>query len=260
MSKEKNFADRIFAEGPICELNASNRIRFVINEREHVEFEWGEYFMIGTAAYWVSQATQVSFSHDFSYGKSLSEEVVYCLLGGHGIPAEIGNAAFKSIKESGLICLNPIPTEEEIESVLRLPIWVPSKKYPIFYRFPKQKSRRIHAALQELKLDEPPKHPLALRKWLLNIPGIGLKTASWIVRNHLNSDLVAIIDIHIQRAGIAAGFFKKTWSLPKDYELFEKSFLAYAKIGGVPATVLDACIWDQMHHFGRLAKSLLPHN
>ncbi|MDZ3993341.1 hypothetical protein PspTeo4_24872 [Pseudomonas sp. Teo4] len=41
----------------------------------------------------------------------------------------------------------------------------------------------------------------ALRDWLLELPGIGYKTASWVARNWLDADDVAILDIHILRAG-----------------------------------------------------------
>ena len=52
--------------------------------------------------------------------------------------------------------------------------------------------------------------PVALRDWLLAIPGIGPKTASWIVRNRTGSSAVAIIDVHILRAGTSAGSVQAT--------------------------------------------------
>ena len=92
-----------------------------------------------------------------------------------------------------------------------------------------------------------------LRDWLLRIKGIGLKTASWIVRNWLDSDDVAILDIHIFRAGLLAGFFNGADSVERDYIRMENRFLAFAHALGARASILDAIIWWQMKQAGSLA-------
>jgi endonuclease III len=48
----------------------------------------------------------------------------------------------------------------------------------------------------------------------MSLPGIGPKTASWIARNWLDADDVAILDIHIMRVGQVIGLFplSKRWS------------------------------------------------
>ena len=46
-----------------------------------------------------------------------------------------------------------------------------------------------------------------LRDALTAIPGVGLKTASWAVRNHRASDSVAVLDVHIVRACEHLGVF-----------------------------------------------------
>lgn len=240
------------------DLNENSRIKIVLDDGEHIEFTWGEYYMIGTPAYWISQARLLPQKLDLKAGKSLAEEVVFCLLGGYGITFELNDAAFAALKEEGVICRDSVPSEMQIEAILRQPLTVNGRNKSIRYRFPVLKSKRIHQVLKILKSSEPPEHPLSLRAWLMKLPGIGFKTASWIVRNYLDSNLVAIIDIHVQRAGVAAGFFKPSWRLPKDYGLFEKVFLGYSKIGGVPASILDICIWEQMRGLGRHAKALLP--
>jgi endonuclease III len=53
-----------------------------------------------------------------------------------------------------------------------------------------------------------------MRQLLLSIEGIGPKTASWIVRNVMGSDDVAIIDIHILRACTGMGVFLRTFDCP----------------------------------------------
>jgi thermostable 8-oxoguanine DNA glycosylase len=77
------------------------------------------------------------------------------------------------------------------------------------------------------------------------------------VRNHLGSDAVAIIDIHIQRAGVIAGVFDRRWQPGRDYDLMETLFLAWAAEGGVNAGDLDAVIWSDMSSLGRSAARAL---
>lgn len=87
---------------------------------------------------------------------------------------------------------------------------------------------------------------LALRERLLSVRGIGPKTASFIVRNHLGSDRVAILDIHVMRACRIAGIFPRELGLPRDYTRLEKLFLSFAQAAELPASILDMAIWDMM--------------
>ena len=80
----------------------------------------------------------------------------------------------------------------------------------------------------------------------MELPGIGPKTASWIVRNWLGSDDVAILDVHVLRAGILMGLFPEDCRLPKDYEVLEKKFLDFARAIQVRASLLDAIMWRDM--------------
>jgi thermostable 8-oxoguanine DNA glycosylase len=125
------------------------------------------------------------------------------------------------------------------------------------YRFAAQRAARVSAALAILSADSAPEDPLALREFLLAFPGVGPKTASWVVRNWTGCDGIAIIDIHVQRAGIGAGFFSPGWRLPRDYDLFERAFCEVAHIGGVATAALDACVWEQMQALGRAQTVLL---
>ena len=211
-------------------------------------FEWGNATVFGTASYWISQYL-INFGQNHipnqKIGKTLFEETVACVLGGYGIPAEVALEAFRILKGEGLATLSHRISGDDIEDVLRRPIFVGNRQFN--YRFPKQKATRIVNAFTYFSENpKPPSKPLALRKWLLGINGIGKKTASWIVRNHTASDKVAVIDIHIQRAGNLAGFFLPEWKLPVDYDLMEKAFLAFANAGQIPASGLDSLIWSQM--------------
>lgn len=222
-----------------------------------LRFRWGQPHLLGTCAYWIDQTRQRRVPSSYHIGQSLSEEVVACLLGGFGVPAEIGLGAFRTLRAEGLVSLSPPPTPHEVEAALRRPIRAVGGHRSVRYRFPRQRAQRICAALELLSEEQAPTSPLALRSWLLRIPGVGLKTASWVVRNHLGADEVAIIDIHVRRAGLAAGFFDPSWTPVRHYDLFERSFLAVSRLGGVSPAALDACIWGQLHSLGSANHAIL---
>jgi thermostable 8-oxoguanine DNA glycosylase len=214
-----------------------------------LRFGWGEIHELGTAAYWVEQTRRSETPGSYRLGDTLAEEVTACILGGHGIPAEVGLAAFACLREEGLLA--PGGDRDAIATTLRKPLIVPGRSRPVRYRFVTQRAARVTAALAILDAQPVPREPLALRRFLLTFPGIGPKTASWVVRNWTGSNAVAIIDIHVHRAGLAAGFFSPAWRLPRDYVLFEQAFRAVADIGDVAPAAFDACIWNQMQALGR---------
>ena len=216
------------------------------------EFEWGEPHQLGTAAFWVEQTRQRHPDPDHRLGeKTLAEEVVACLLGGHGLPARMGLAAFRAVRAAGLIDTDPAPSSLALERILTQPIVLQPGGRSVRYRFPFQRATRVSCALQFLSEREVPGDALDLRDWLLDAPGIGPKTASWIVRNWRGSDGIAIIDVHVHRAGLAAGFFLPSWRLPRDYPLFEAAFCQVAGMGGVSTAALDARIWRDLSFLGR---------
>jgi thermostable 8-oxoguanine DNA glycosylase len=85
----------------------------------------------------------------------------------------------------------------------------------------------------------------ALRDDLMTFVGIGPKTASWIVRNHLDSDEVAIIDVHVLRACREMNLFPEDISLPRDYVTLERKFLNFAEAINVRSSLLDAVMWTE---------------
>lgn len=105
------------------------------------------------------------------------------------------------------------------------------------YRFAKQKARYLAAALQKLSTEHPPlSSGRALRDWLLDVPGIGYKTASWVARNWLDADDVAILDIHILRAGLLGKFFESNLTVERHYLQLEEQFIRFSKGLGVRAS------------------------
>ena len=158
------------------------------------------------------------------------------------MPAAVGLAAYARLRHQGL--LEGKACENALRQALTEPLDVGGAWRR--YRFPVQKARHLAGALTKLETFTPPRRDRALRDALTRLPGVGLKTASWIVRNHRGSDRVAIIDIHILRAGRLAGAFPIRLVPARDYRELERRFLAFAKEIGVPASVLDALIWDYM--------------
>lgn len=220
--------------------------------------EWGRAEVPFSPSFWVVQAKYWAEAHGhsscFRLGRSLREEAAACLLGGHGIPAEIGLAAFARLRDDGLLDGQPV-NEPAIREALQMPLALGNRS--VRYRFARQKSRYLASMLTALDSMPANLSDRGMRDWLIDCPGVGPKTASWIVRNWRASNDVAIIDIHLQRAGILSGFFSLQDKLPRDYARMEERFLDFAKAIDVPASILDAVIWQQMRRSGTLAHRML---
>ena len=230
--------------GPVVELAGCGEIRSV---------RWGQPWQFDTPAYWVSQAEMFHPVDNYRIGSSLAEEVAACILGGYGLPALVGVRAFETVRDAGLLDQDRSVTAFELERVLRMPLLVGDRF--VRYRFPRQRAYRVAAALEGLGGARPPAHGVQLRDWLLRLPGVGLKTASWIARNHTGTDDVAIIDVHVLRAGQRAGVFDPSWTAARDYPRCEALFVAWARTGGVRTSVIDACIWHQLSTNGSIRQS-----
>lgn len=208
---------------------------------------WGPVDAFPTPAYWAYQviARRVQGAPiRYRLGSTLREEVAACLLGGHGIPARIGLAAFEHLKHKGAF-RGGAPGEAELLAWLSEPIQVDDRA--VRYRFAAQKARYLAPALKALSASVVPiQSGRALRDWLMALPGIGPKTASWIARNWLDADDVAILDIHLLRAGVLGGFLDPELTVERHYLELEAQFLALSRGLGVRASELDAVIWLEM--------------
>jgi len=119
----------------------------------------------------------------------------------------------------------------------------------VHYRFPRQRAQRLVEALRALQAQPPPTlDSRAFRDSLMAIKGIGPKTASWIARNHLGAKSVAILDVHVIRAGRIIGLFGKNERLPRDYHRMEERFLEFAQAIGACPAILDAVMWRAMRN------------
>jgi thermostable 8-oxoguanine DNA glycosylase len=209
--------------------------------------KWGAVEAFPTAAYWVYQVLFRRLEGnmvEYKLGHSLTEEVGACLLGGYGIPASVGLAAYERLRTMG--AFTTPPAEAELLNLLTEPLEVQGRK--IRYRFAAQKARYLAAALPRVAEAPQTETGRVLRDWLIQLPGIGYKTASWIARNWLRADDVAILDIHILRAGRAIGLFADELTVEKDYLKLEGLFLEFSHRVGLRPSELDAVIWHEMAH------------
>ena len=207
------------------------------------DIQWGAVEEIGSPAYWTAQAWMWELEEPDHYrlGRSLREEVLACILGGYGIPAEVGLAAYARLRA--------VPGEHlrdhaTAEALLNEPLTVAGRS--VRYRFARQKARHVSgsmAGLDMIDAEAPDRH---LRDALVGLPGVGPKTASWIVRNWRGSDRVSILDVHIVRACRALGIFHQSWRVERHYTQMEDAYLAFAQAVGARASILDSVIWMTM--------------
>lgn len=209
--------------------------------------KWGCYGTLYTPAYWKIQYLLHNENDDFQInyrlGNSILEEVIACLLGGFGMKSEIGLAAFDRLIERNQIKKGV--SFDTINASLKEPFLINNKS--VHYRFPNQKAKFISQFLNRNDLDSIPFHnDLEFRDWLMTVNGIGAKTASWITRNYLDSENVAIVDIHIYRVGLIAGLFTEHLDIQKDYFEIESRFIDFCKAMDVSPSKMDALMWLQM--------------
>lgn len=213
---------------------------------------WGCASELFTPAFWKYQSkTSRAYSSpdSFRLGRTLIEEIAVCLLGGHGLPAELGLAAFYRLRELQL--LRPGVDQSELEQALSEPLQLGERTRR--YRFPRQKARFLWHALQVVEVLPPSMSPRRLRDHLTTVTGIGPKTASWIVRNHFGTDDVAILDVHILRAGAVMGLFSADADPARNYFELEDRFLEFCDAIDEPASRVDALMWDYMRRIGPTA-------
>ena len=229
------------------------------NENEWLmpHIRWGNRNQPFTPAFWASSywTNKVEGTlPKIEKASDLVEEVAFCILGGYGIKAELNKAAFERVHQLGYLRAGRRVALDEIQEALVQPFTIGGRD--IRYRFPKLKGRYLFEALKELHAcTDLPTDPLEARNWLLTFKGIGPKTASWVVRNLFNTDRVAILDIHLHRAGILLGLFNEADSVTKHYFRMEEKFLTFAANLKISASVLDLLIWNVMRENPRSVKN-----
>lgn len=213
---------------------------------------WGAAEVPMTPAYWAAQCWmwELEEPNHFRLGRSLAEEVLACILGGHGIPAEVGLAAYRRVRPVLHEDRAKMADEAALRQLLGSPLEVGHRT--VRYRFANQKASYIAGAFRELEAIDESLPDRELRDRLTELRGFGPKTASWIVRNWRASDEVAILDIHILRAGQQLGIFKEEWRVERHYRLLEGAYLDFATDLGVRASILDSVMWMTVRQLPRI--------
>ena len=181
-------------------------------------------------------------------------ELLFCLMGGFGITYEHGRSAAKVIWQ-----LRPFSEEwednalfEAISDALTQPQFGPVKLDGSLrrYRFPHRKASTIVKARNWLHCNGPLHERLLelsnckeRRRFLSDCPGIGFKTASWLLRNLGLGEDLATIDVHVLRALSEAGRIPNNIKLPRDYELVENAFLEWCNELDASPAAFDLFIW-----------------
>lgn len=220
---------------------------------------WGAIEAFPTPAYWSHQVIArrlLSRPANYKLGRTLAEEVTACLLGGYGIPASVGMAAFERLRTIGALTGAP-PSEEEFKAILSEPLQIGQRQ--VRYRFPAQKARYLASSLPAIRTAPAFTAGNDLRNWLVQLPGIGLKTASWIARNWMDADDVAILDVHIMRVGQAIRLFPRDLTVERHYLRLEALFLNFCRKLDVRPSELDAVIWYEMASSPKIARVIKDH-
>lgn len=207
---------------------------------------WGEAHVPTTPAYWAAQTWMWTLAEPDHYrlGRDLEEELLACLLGGHGIPAEIGLAAYHRLRRAFRSQPETARDADALFELLSEPLKVSGRL--VRYRFARQKADYVAAAFTKLPEIDANGGDRELRDALTSLRGVGPKTASWVIRNTRDSDEVAILDIHILKAGALLGLFDPGHRVERHYRAMEEAWLRFASAISVRASMLDSVVWMTM--------------
>lgn len=218
---------------------------------------WGSLDRSLTPAFWAWlawQAEQDETALPRRLGRDFSEQVAASLLGAFGMPSEVGWAAFVRIRGLGLVRAGI--ESDDIAAALRSPLSVGLRL--VRYRFAHQRARYLAQALSLLPSIDLERDPFLVRNALIALPGIGPKTASWIVRDWYGTDSVAILDVHVVRACVMLGIFPRGADPARDYFGLERRFIEFARAIGARPSVLDKVMWRTMKSVSPLLASVRP--
>jgi thermostable 8-oxoguanine DNA glycosylase len=181
-------------------------------------------------------------------------ELLFCVLGGHGVAFEMGSSALEAVETLDVFneSHDPWALHDALVALLEQPRFRPPRRDGSLrrFRFPRRKAQLICAArgwllgvgslvdgLDQLACER------ERRAWLMGCPGLGPKSASWLLRNTGWANRLAIIDIHVARAMRDAGLLADNpW--PGDYVQVEQLFLEWCDRLGAPPAVFDLFVWE----------------
>jgi thermostable 8-oxoguanine DNA glycosylase len=184
----------------------------------------------------------------------LRRELLFCLLGGHGVTFETSRSAAQAVDELDVFAddHDAASLHASIVATLESPRFEPIRKDGTLrrYRFPRRKATLICQARAWLHESGSLAEQLAMRTcererrtWLVTCPGLGPKSASWLLRNTGWASELAILDIHVMRAMTDAGLLQEP-RLSGGYERVEALFLDWcSELDAAPA-VFDLFLWE----------------
>lgn len=219
---------------------------------------WGDACVPATPAYWAAQTWMWSLAapDHFRLGRTLEEELLACMLGGHGMPAEVGLAAYERLRAAMHASPAYLRDRDGVRAMLAEPLRVRGRQ--VRYRFANQKADYVADAFSRLADIDPDAGDRKLRDDLTRLRGVGPKTASWVLRNLRGSDEVAILDVHILRAGSTLGIFAEGNRVERDYLPMEEAYLDFARAIGARASILDSVIWMTMRQLPSSGRTAPP--
>ncbi len=187
-------------------------------------------------------------------GAQFERELLFCLLGGFGVSFELAFSATERLVEVDPFnsSWNESDLLEQIRCELSRRQFEPrtANGTPRSYRFPNRKADLIVGARRWLLAQGAVSQALICvdsererRRMLCDCPGIGLKTATWLLRNLGLASQLAILDIHVVRALRTAGRIASE-RLPRDYEAVEVAFLKWCAELGAPPAAFDLFVWE----------------
>lgn len=192
--------------------------------------------------------------------KDLIEEFFFIILGGYGITFEQNASALNILIKQGLI--NPLyyqdkdaldKTTQIIETQLNTKQFLPLTKDGQLrkYRFVNSKAKTIASAgywlwnecQWNIKLKIENLTDSDERTWLCECPGIGLKSASWFLRNTGINDNYAVFDVHVIRFLKKIGFNFPEKLTDTIYVQLEELFREKCNFIDVSLGSMDYLIW-----------------
>jgi len=184
----------------------------------------------------------------------LRRELLFCLLGGHGITFEMSRSALEAVEELDVFAprQDDDSLQEKLAALLDQPRYDPPRAdgSPRRYRFPRRKAALICKARIWVLAQGSLSHQLRAhdseydrRTWLLGCPGLGAKSATWLLRNTGWARSLAILDIHVLRAMTDAGVITQA-RLPAEYEAVERCFLEWCERIDAAPGVFDLFLWE----------------
>jgi len=202
----------------------------------------------------------ISYSEMITRNDRLIDEFFFVVLGGYGISYEQNKSALEVLKKKGalevILYKDKIRLSSTIEFLIRelsLAQFEPRSKTGQLrkYRFMESKGKTLARAGNwlwgECKWDLIAKlhslNPQKTRDWLCKCPGIGLKSASWYLRNiGFNYDY-AVFDVHVLKFLKQVGFDVPHLINNKSYIELEQTLRDTCNNINVSLGAMDYLIW-----------------